>query len=312
MKGIVWIGIGLAATLLLVVVGVVALGALGFFEPRPEPVGTVLTYRLDGMFQGDAAAEAAMVAEVFNRRLEGKPPLGRALVKDQAGDAPLVAVEVYGTDGPRLAAVKRRLAALGTLEFRILANRRDHPEMIDKAQLDMATEVAHGKVFRTRWVPLALDQHGQPVTGFIDDPNLAIRDVKGGGPEVLAVIDPFNVTGADLTNVRASYDAAGRPSIDFRLNSQGARRLTALTSENLPDPITGFSRRMAVILNGVAHMAPSIQSTIGGEGEITGDFTLDEVLDAAAVLDSGALRGPVTLIEERNVEASSANQQAGH
>lgn len=71
--------------------------------------------------------------------------------------------------------------------------------------------------------------------------------------------------------------------------------------------ITGehIHKRMAIVLDGKVHSAPTIQSRIGGgKASITGSFTPTEAQDLAIVLRAGSLPAPVTVLEERTVGPS--------
>lgn len=59
--------------------------------------------------------------------------------------------------------------------------------------------------------------------------------------------------------------------------------------------ITGehIHKRMAIVLDGKVHSAPTIQSRIGGgKASITGSFTPTEAQDLAIVLRAGSLPAP--------------------
>jgi len=99
------------------------------------------------------------------------------------------------------------------------------------------------------------------------------------------------VTGKLLTQSNVSYDEMGRSAVMFRLNEEGGNRFHAITSANRP---SGEHRRhLAIILDGQVLTAPSLQSAIRSDGQITGDFSDAEVKQLVNILRSGAL--PVRL-----------------
>ena len=55
------------------------------------------------------------------------------------------------------------------------------------------------------------------------------------------------------------------------------------------------------ILDGKVVSAPTIQSQIFGNGQITGDFTVAETNELALVLRAGALPAPLVILEERSI-----------
>jgi SecD/SecF fusion protein len=206
----------------------------------------------------------------------------------------------WTTDPAVVAKIDRLVTRLGSLEFRILANDRDNPGIIEKSKA-VKPDVdklysAQGKI-EAWWVPV------DPKSGKeLKYPEIARRTVtKNGQPElqVLVVADPFNVTGAYLTYVAADVDQRGRPDVIFQFNSIGAKKFGGLTSTHLPDDATGFTRKLGIILDNKLFSAPSIQSMIRDRGEITGSFTRNDVDDMVAVLNAGALPAPLKKISER-------------
>jgi protein-export membrane protein SecD len=79
------------------------------------------------------------------------------------------------------------------------------------------------------------------------------------------------------------------------LDRVGAKRFGKVTSQNV-------GKRLAIILDNKIISAPTIQEPIlGGNGQITGDFTFQSATDLALLLRSGALPAPLNIIEERTV-----------
>jgi preprotein translocase subunit SecD len=113
----------------------------------------------------------------------------------------------------------------------------------------------------------------------------------------LAVKRRVLVDGGMLTSATSSFDQNGRPDINFRFNAQGARRFAEATSNNV-------GKRFAIVLDNKIISAPTIQTPItGGQGEITGNFTLEEAGNLSLLLRSGALPAPLKVIEQSNVGA---------
>jgi SecD/SecF fusion protein len=209
--------------------------------------------------------------------------------------------------------VKRLLASAGTLEFRILANNRDHKAIIERANKEPGG-VTKGKtdegkeVIEAWWVPLyttdkpADKKRMEPLLSY---PEIAQRTVKEGGREVkqvLVVKDSFDVTGAYLSKATTGVDRNGKPCVNFALSAKGGRLFAGLTGANLPEMDDRFTRKLGIILDGRLFSAPSIQSTISDRGEITGAFTKQEVEDLVAVLNAGALPAKLNLIQELVIE----------
>ncbi|MGY4428153.1 protein-export membrane protein SecD [Bradyrhizobium sp. F1.13.1] len=85
------------------------------------------------------------------------------------------------------------------------------------------------------------------------------------------------------------------PVVSFTFNTSGARKFAQATQENVGVPF-------AIILDGKVISAPVIREPItGGQGQISGSFTVQSANDLAILLRAGALPAPLTVVEERTV-----------
>ncbi|MFD0987499.1 protein translocase subunit SecD [Methyloligella solikamskensis] len=111
--------------------------------------------------------------------------------------------------------------------------------------------------------------------------------------------DEVLVSGENLVDAQPGFDGrTGEPIVSFRFDSTGAKRFARATQENVGLPF-------AIVLDGKVISAPRIQEPIlGGSGQISGNFTVEEANDLAILLRSGALPAKLTPIEERTVGAS--------
>ena len=107
------------------------------------------------------------------------------------------------------------------------------------------------------------------------------------------------LTGEQLKSASPAFDSqTNQPVIAFSFNSSGARVFGKISSENI-------GRRFAIVLDGKVISAPVFRSAIlGGSGEISGSFTVEEVNRLATLLQSGSLPAKLTIVEERVVGAS--------
>lgn len=88
---------------------------------------------------------------------------------------------------------------------------------------------------------------------------------------------------------------AGQPVVNFRLDTEGARKFGEMTRHNIGRPL-------AIVLDDRIITAPVIRGVIsGGSGEISGSFTSQEASDLALLLRAGALPAKLDVIEERTV-----------
>lgn len=124
---------------------------------------------------------------------------------------------------------------------------------------------------------------------------LPLRDGTG----TLPVDDRVALSGERLDRAALAFDQqTKRPVISFGFDRAGAIRFGTLTAENV-------GQRFAVVLDGQILTAPVIQQAIpGGQGQISGDFTVEEAQTLAVLLNSGALPASLSVIEERSVGAA--------
>ncbi|MEM6890227.1 MAG: protein translocase subunit SecD [Pseudomonadota bacterium] len=103
------------------------------------------------------------------------------------------------------------------------------------------------------------------------------------------------VTGEELVDAQPAFDQNGRPAVNFRFNTSGARKFGDYTAENIGSPF-------AIILDDEVVSAPTIQSHIpGGSGIITGNFTVEESTNLSVLLRAGALPAELIFLEERTI-----------
>src|SRR2546421_4670257 len=138
-------------------------------------------------------------------------------------------------------------------------------------------------------------------------PDQAQRGSVPPDSELLPSADPSNpqpyvikkqvlVSGGDLTDAQPGFDQRnGQPIVSFKFNTSGSRKFAQATTEHVKEPF-------AIVLDNKVISAPVIQEPItGGQGQISGNFTVQQANDLAILLRAGALPAPLTIIEERTV-----------
>jgi hypothetical protein len=169
------------------------------------------------------------------------------------------------------------------LQFRILANIRDHRHLIEDARKSESEFVymldAQGEPVRDEtgaptllgwWVPVREDFDRSPESRF-PYPEIAKRQRQVGDhavTEILAVKDQYDVTGSYVTHAAPALDQQGRPKVEFTLDSQGTHLFRGLTDDNLPDDVHNFYRKLALILDGKLICAYPIRGRSDGSGPI--------------------------------------------
>jgi preprotein translocase subunit SecD len=114
------------------------------------------------------------------------------------------------------------------------------------------------------------------------------------------------VTGRDLSGADPSHDSAGRPSVNFTLNRDGAERFGRVTGANI-------NKLLAIVLDNRVYSAPVIHGQITDRGEITGgNFTPQTASDLALVLRSGALPASIKPLSEETVGPSLGADSIRH
>jgi preprotein translocase subunit SecD len=204
--------------------------------------------------------------------------------------------------------IRRRVDALGVAEP-VIAPHGDRGDQI-LVQLPGFEDVARAKeiIRSTAKLELKLVQSSartreqllqgreQAPAGMEALPGVA---ETGSADQVFYLVERVPViTGRDLKNARQAIDfETNTPNVSFSLKPEGANKFRRATQANV-------GRQLAIILDGRVMSAPVIQSTIYDQGQITGQFTLEEAQDLALVLKSGALPASLEYQEERTVGPS--------
>ena len=104
------------------------------------------------------------------------------------------------------------------------------------------------------------------------------------------------LSGDNLINAKPTIDNQNNQTVvSFTFDRVGSKKFGRVTTDNV-------GKRMAIILDNQIISAPVIREPIlGGNGQITGDFTFQTATDLALLLRSGSLPAPLTIIEERTV-----------
>ena len=122
---------------------------------------------------------------------------------------------------------------------------------------------------------------------------------RGRGAERIAVRRHIEVDGANLTKASAGQDSrTGEWVVHFGLDRIGAKRFADVSTRHVGEPF-------AIVLDGKVISAPVIREPIiGGQGQISGNFSVQDANDLAVLLRAGALPAPLTVVEERSIGPS--------
>ena len=114
--------------------------------------------------------------------------------------------------------------------------------------------------------------------------------------EKLNVSKRIVLSGDNLINAQPFYDKqTNQTVVNFTFDRSGSKKFARTTTNNV-------GRRLAIILDNKIISAPVVrESIVGGNGQISGDFTFQSATDLALLLRSGALPAPLNIIEERTI-----------
>lgn len=193
--------------------------------------------------------------------------------------------------------VERRVNELGTVEPVIQRQGNDRilvqvPGLQDPTHLKQLLGKTAKMEFRMVDTSVPPDQAQR--SGVPPDSELLMSQSSPKVPYV--VKKQVLVSGAELTDAQPGFDQrTNEPIVSFRFNSTGARKFAQATQENVGLPF-------AIVLDNEVISAPVIREPItGGQGQISGSFTVQSANDLAILMRAGALPAPLTVVEERTV-----------
>jgi preprotein translocase subunit SecD len=105
------------------------------------------------------------------------------------------------------------------------------------------------------------------------------------------------LTGRYLKKAEVGFERTGKPMIVFEWDSEGAKLSSEITRRLMHKPL-------GIFLDGQPISTPTVQAEIRDKGQITGNFTLEEARNLVIQLNAGALPLPVSIEEERTVDAT--------
>ena len=172
------------------------------------------------------------------------------------------------------------------------ANARDTADVNKVIYSDIAASVLPAEC-KLRWGAKAEDFGGENTKGDI----FALYALKITEPNGRAPLE-----GDVITSSKDDFDQMGHPSVSMQMNSDGARRWSQITKQNI-------GRGVAIVLDDAVYSAPRILTQIdGGNSQITGNFTIEDTKDLANTLNSGKMPAPTRIVQEEVVGPSLGAQ----
>ena len=134
----------------------------------------------------------------------------------------------------------------------------------------------------------------------VEDPNEILEIV--GTPAHLEFLDPDGnviMEGKDIVTATPMINSSDNSYyVYFELSEEGKAAFAEATTNNIGNAIS-------IVLDETVISAPTVQSAITeGSGQISGDFTQEEVINLANLIMSGALPLDIELIESSAVSAT--------
>lgn len=206
--------------------------------------------------------------EILRKRLDQK---GLSEIMIQPAGEDRVIVQIPGLDEKQKEGTRAQLQRVAFLEFRLV-----HPKNAE----EMEKMKGNG---------------GMPPAGYEVMTLSENREGRERREEQLLVKRRPELTGKHLVQARP-VSSPGGYEVAFRLSPAGGAIFLRVTRENI-------NNRLAIVLDKKLISAPNINSEIGENGVITGDFNYREVMDLASALEN-PLEFPVKVIEERRVDPS--------
>ena len=172
------------------------------------------------------------------------------------------------------------------------ANARDTAEIDKIIYSELARQIFPAEL-KLRWGAKAEDFGGQNTKGDIFELYaLKITEPSGRAP----------LEGDVITNGKDDFDQMGHPCVSMQMNSDGARRWSQITKQNI-------GKAVAIVLDDAVYSAPRILTQIdGGNSQITGNFTIEDTKDLANTLNSGKMPAPTRIVQEEVVGPSLGQQ----
>ncbi len=111
--------------------------------------------------------------------------------------------------------------------------------------------------------------------------------------------ESVGITGKDLAHAALSFSTqTGEPEVALEFTGEGGKKFGDVTSRLI-------GKQLAIFLDSLPLTAPTVQTPItDGRAVITGSFTSDTAKTLALQLNAGALPVPVSVVEQRTVEAT--------
>ena len=248
-------------------------------------------YAIQGGAEIDTTAVDSVATAAADTTKAATGDLAAKLAKKDAKAADAKALEAAKKQNPLFAIFQpvqgNSLAVVG------YANARDTAEVNKIIYSELANQIFPAEL-KLRWGAKPEDFGGQNTKGDIFELYaLKVTEPSGRAP----------LEGDVITSSKDDFEPnTGRPCVSMQMNSDGARRWSQITKQNI-------GKAVAIVLDDAVYTAPRILSQIdGGNSQITGNFTIEDTKDLANTLNSGKMPAPTRIVQEEVVGPSLGAQ----
>ncbi|MGQ9589679.1 MAG: protein translocase subunit SecD [Planctomycetota bacterium] len=304
---------GMAGLVLLVALSIWTLGTVPIQLGIDLRGGTELIYELDlSRIEYDRGGVAETVKDTIAKRLDAYG-LKEISVAVQGQDR--LVIQLPGTDERTVRDLKRQIETAGTLTFRLVAPQSEQqPERLDELEREERDYVARDQ----EWVRRKLEDpnYAEPrprppdyiVRSEVERVQVGdqfeYRPKKGSRralynthvyDERTGRWEPEGIVGGEhLSSVGQTLGDNYKPAVSFGFDPEGARLFGRLTGAHVGE-------LLAIVLDEDIMEVATIKSRIEDRGQLTGDFTSEDVRAIVTILRGGSLPTKPKLISESTV-----------
>lgn len=259
-------------------------------EPDPVDMTNYLLEKFNGDFnklsseyEKELESQLSVMLEVLRNRLD-QFGVSEPVIRRESGNK--ISVELPGISS--IAQAREAVSKAGKLEFKFVDD--EYMNNVDKRYLNDKGLIRDINEFLSNNTLPPDDE----IYGYYETDEYGVPQIKG----FIVLKKETVLDGSYINDAMPGQDQFGRPVVDFSLTLEGADIFADVTKNNV-------GKRLAIVLDGRVRSAPVIQTEIlGGKGQITGSFSVDEVNSLVSVLKSGALAVKLREIEIRSIGPS--------
>jgi len=110
------------------------------------------------------------------------------------------------------------------------------------------------------------------------------------------------IDGNDIDDANQDFDQNGRIGVSLKMTAKGSIKWSTLTNNN-------FKKTVAICMDNMVISSPMVQAKMNdGRAIITGNYTVDEAKEFAALLNAGSLPAPCVIVDESVVGSTLGEQ----